>query len=105
MPRCFICRGPFHTATGGLFGHQRTPFCGPCVRETIVFSKERTRRRSSGVRFYDHAYPPPPGGAPGLADDFTEALARAGCPVSREVALDVATTHLERGKAAAAEGP
>ena len=57
--KCFVCGAPFHPSSGGLFGHQNTPFCGACCRELLGFVKGHTARRWNKVRFYDHAYPPP----------------------------------------------
>jgi hypothetical protein len=99
---CFVCKGPYHPATGGLFGHQNTPFCGACVRECIKFLKEWTPRKSGGVRFYQHATLPPPGGARSLAADFQKALSNAKHPVSHEVALATACAHITVSKEEAA---
>ena len=48
---CFICHAPFHPTTGGLFGHQQTPFCGPCVRSCITMVKEWQGRRLGAHAF------------------------------------------------------
>jgi hypothetical protein len=67
--RCFVCKGPFHPATGGLHDNGRgglTPFCGPCERDTVAWlvkQQGRHRRVKVGgrtlvLRFYDYARPP-----------------------------------------------
>lgn len=56
-PRCTMCRGPFHPATGHWVSDQRH-WCGACTRGMIQLLKETLPRRWGGVRFYDHATVP-----------------------------------------------
>jgi tRNA nucleotidyltransferase (CCA-adding enzyme) len=45
--------------TGSVLGHQKTPFCGACMRPFMDWLHGHTRRRWHGMRFYDHASVPP----------------------------------------------
>src|SRR4051812_30459079 len=65
--RCSMCKGPFHSATG----HEETTaydgsplehplcICGACYRGLLKMLREYRPRRWGGIRFYDHAKPPP----------------------------------------------
>lgn len=99
-PKCFTCKGPFHLASGGLFGHQNTPWCGRCVRTGITLATQR--KWYNGAAFEKAASVPPPGGSRGLAAEFAEVLAAVGHLVSGEVALEAAVSHITSGKAEAA---
>lgn len=59
--RCFVCKGPYHPATGGLHDNGKgglTPFCGVCERDALDFVKWQHRRRwkadGKRISFYDH---------------------------------------------------
>lgn len=58
-PKCFVCKGPFHLATGGVHGPKDTPFCGACEHDLFKWVKHHTARRWGKGRFYDHAKVPP----------------------------------------------
>ena len=65
--RCFVCKGPFHPATGGVHGPNNTPFCGRCERSFFAWVREHTARswggkanRKMNLKFYAHARVPPP---------------------------------------------
>lgn len=51
--KCSICKGCFHPATGAIVS-DKVRRCGVCERHFINFLKQHTKRKSSGVNFYDH---------------------------------------------------
>jgi len=69
--KCFVCKGPFHPATGGLhwveFTQRFVPWCGACERDHVewLIRHMKGRKRTikvNGVKkhlyFYDYAHPP-----------------------------------------------
>ena len=52
--RCSTCSGPFHEATGHCFT-ARTRLCGICAGRFWGWVLRHTKRRWTGVSFYDHA--------------------------------------------------
>jgi hypothetical protein len=52
--RCSGCTGPYHEATGHCFT-PRTRLCGPCAGRFWGWVLRHTKRRWTGVSFYDHA--------------------------------------------------
>lgn len=58
--KCSFCRGPFHIASGDLFGPQDYPLCGACVKEMRGWLRGHLNRKWSKVSFYAHATVPPP---------------------------------------------
>lgn len=57
--KCFVCKGPFHPATGGVHGPSNTKFCGACERDFVKFVAGHTKRKWGGIPFYKHAVVPP----------------------------------------------
>lgn len=69
---CFVCKAPYHPATGGLhwveYTQRYVAFCGVCEKDFvkwIVNHIKGTRKRVMGsdgkkkyVYFYDNAHPP-----------------------------------------------
>lgn len=68
--RCFVCKGPFHPATGGYHPNGMgglTPFCGACERDLLrwmighiksVKKRVKVDGKTVVLRFYDYAHPP-----------------------------------------------
>jgi len=57
---CGLCSSPFHDATGHVDLEKGRVWCGVCAREMTAFLKAQlSRRAGGGIRFYDHAFPPP----------------------------------------------
>jgi 5-methylcytosine-specific restriction endonuclease McrA len=55
---CTLCHGPFHPSLGHWESLTRH-WCWACTRSMVALLKETQNRRCGGVRFYDHAFPPP----------------------------------------------
>lgn len=55
---CAVCGSPCHPATEEFVGGRR--MCGPCVKSMWQGLREcaHPNRTCSGVKFYEHAYPP-----------------------------------------------
>jgi hypothetical protein len=68
---CFVCKGPWHPATGGLhwveFSKRFVAWCGPCEHDFVKWfvrhQHARIRRHKAPggktvvLRFYDYAFP------------------------------------------------
>jgi hypothetical protein len=69
--RCFVCRAPWHPASGGLhwveFTKRFVPWCGACERDFVkwyvrhqkaVTKRVKVNGKTVVLRFYDYAFPP-----------------------------------------------
>ena len=56
--RCNICKAPWHESTGHYISETHR-WCGPCTKTWVKEVAAMHRRTWGGVRFYEHAKPPP----------------------------------------------
>lgn len=55
-PRCFVCRGPYHEASGHNFREFADVFyCGACIRHFLTWMRGHMKRKWGALNFYEEA--------------------------------------------------